>query len=141
MTAAPTKSAPLRVLIVDDSAPARLLIVEALEESAKRRERELFVSEAADGFEALRLLPRGHFDLVLTDVNMPMLSGLELIRLIRARPEQRGMPIVAISTERAPEDANRARSAGADGYIGKPFEPETLDRLLQKLLPKARDGV
>lgn len=131
-------SAPLRVLVVDDSSPARLLIVEALEASARKQGRDLVVAEATDGFEALRLLPRRPFDLVLTDVNMPVLSGLELIRLIRARPEQRSLPIVAISTERAAEDADRARLAGADGYIGKPFEPETLDQLLRELLAPER---
>ena len=96
------------------------------------------MTEAADGFEALRLLPRQPFDLVLTDVNMPSLSGLELIRMIRARPEQRTLPIVAISTEREPEDIRRARSAGADGYLAKPFEAETLDKLLIEVLEAAR---
>jgi len=124
----------LRVLVVDDSATARLLISEALAASGKRRARALKITEAADGFEALRQLPRAGFDLVLTDINMPTLSGLELIRMIRARPEHRNLPIVAISTEREPEDARRAREAGADGYLGKPFEPETLDRLLDDVL-------
>lgn len=125
---------PLKVLVVDDSATARLLISEALYERGRRRDRTIRVTEAADGFEALRQLPRGAFDLVLTDINMPTLSGLELIRMIRARPEQKTLPIVAISTERTPEDARRARDAGADGYLGKPFEPETLDRLLDQIL-------
>jgi two-component system chemotaxis response regulator CheY len=130
-------SEPLRVLVVDDSAPARLLISDALENSARRRGRRALVTEAADAFEALRLLPRNSFDLILTDVNMPTLSGLELIRLIRARPEQRRLPIVAVSTERQPEDARRAKEAGADGYLGKPFEPETLDKLLNQILETA----
>ena len=124
----------LRILVVDDSPTARLLISEALEESARRRARKIRVVEAADAFEALRLLPREPFDLVLTDINMPTLSGLELIRMIRARPEQKTLPIVAISTEREADDARRATAAGANGYIGKPFEPETLDRLLDGLL-------
>ncbi len=124
---------PLHVLVVDDSAPARLLVVEALEESARRRGREIRVSEAADGFEALRLLPRERFDLVLTDINMPTLSGLELIRLIRSRPEQRALPIVAISTEREADDARRAGEAGANGYLEKPFEPASLDGLLERI--------
>ncbi len=125
---------PLRVLVVDDSPPARLLIADALESSVRRRGRRAVVTEASDAFEALRLIPRQNFDLILTDVNMPTLSGLELIRLIRARPEQKRLPIVAVSTERQPEDARRAKEAGADGYLGKPFEPETLDRLLSQVL-------
>jgi two-component system chemotaxis response regulator CheY len=129
----------LKVLVVDDSTAARLLIAEAVEESGRRHGRTILVTEAADAFEALRLLPREKFDLVLTDVNMPTLSGLELIRLIRSRPEQRGLPIVAISTEREAEDARRAKEAGADGYLGKPFEPATLDDLLEKVLEAARE--
>src|SRR5438105_1363042 len=128
-------SLPLRVLVVDDSPAARLLIIEALEESGKKRSRSVRVTEAQDGFEALRQLPRGTFDLVLTDINMPIISGLELIRLIRSRPEQKTVPIVAISTERDPDDARRAKEAGADGYLGKPFEPESLDRLIADLVP------
>jgi len=133
-----SKSATLRVLIVDDSPAARLLIADAVIRSGRRQGRTTQVTEAADGFEALRLLPRQPFDLVLTDVNMPALSGLELIRMIRARPEQRALPIVAISTEREPDDIRRARSAGADGYLAKPFEAETLDKLLLEVLEAAR---
>ncbi|MDL1950890.1 response regulator, partial [Acidobacteria bacterium ACD] len=132
--------APLRVLVVDDSSAARLLIWEAMEESARRRGRAARITEAGDAFEALALLSREGFDLVLTDVNMPTLSGLELIRLIRSRPEQKALPVVAISTEREADDARRAREAGADGYLGKPFEPATLDRLLEQVLGGTRDG-
>ena len=78
------------VLVVDDSGPARMLIRQALDGWARRTGQRLEVVEAENGFEALRELPRAPFDLVLTDVNMPTLSGLELIRMIRARPEQRG---------------------------------------------------
>ena len=122
------------VLVVDDSGPARLLIRQALERWARRTGQLLEVVEAENGFEALRELPRARFDLVLTDVNMPTLSGLELIRMIRARPEQGGLPVVAISTERDAEDLARARKAGADGYLGKPFDAETLDRVLGEVL-------
>jgi two-component system chemotaxis response regulator CheY len=71
---------------------------------------------------------------------MPTLSGLELIRMVRARPEQRGLPVVAISTERDSEDAARARRAGADGYLAKPFDAESFDRLLEEVLaPRAAE--
>lgn len=122
------------VLVVDDSGPARLLIRQALDGWARRTGRRVEVVEAENGFEALRELPRATFDLVLTDVNMPTLSGLELIRMIRARPEQGGLPVVAVSTERDAEDAARARKAGADGYLGKPFDAETFDRVLEEVL-------
>lgn len=126
------------VLVVDDSGPARLLIRQALDGWARRNGQKLEIVEAENGFEALRELPRTPFDLVLTDVNMPTLSGLELIRMIRARPEQRGLPVVAISTERDTEDAARARVAGADGYLGKPFDTATFDRLVDELLLPVR---
>lgn len=126
------------VLVVDDSGPARMLIRQALEGWARRSGGLVEVVEAENGFEALRELPRTPFDLVLTDVNMPTLSGLELIRMIRARPEQRSLPVVAVSTERDAEDATRARQAGADGYLGKPFDAETLDRVLQEVFAQRR---
>lgn len=133
--------APLQVLVVDDSATARLLISEAVLESGRRRRRAVRVTEAVNAFDALQKLPRGRFDLVLTDINMPTISGLELIRMIRARPEHRELPIVAISTERTADDVQRARRAGADGYLGKPFEAETLDRLLAEILaPSGRSS-
>ena len=128
------------VLVVDDSGPARLLIRQALERWARRTGQLLEVVEAENGFEALRELPRARFDLVLTDVNMPTLSGLELIRMIRARPEQGGLPVVAISTERDAEDAVRARSAGANGYIPKPFDPESFERTLEDALARKGSG-
>jgi two-component system chemotaxis response regulator CheY len=131
----------LRVLVVDDSAAARLLISDAVISSGRRQGRHAVITEAADAFEALRLLPRQPFDLVLTDVNMPSLSGLELIRLIRARPEQKALPVIAISTERQPDDIRLARNAGADGYLAKPFEAETLDRLLTEVLESTRGKV
>ncbi len=126
------------VLVVDDSGPARLLIRQALDGWARRTGQRLEVVEAENGFEALRELPRAPFELVLTDVNMPTLSGLELIRMIRARPEQRGLPVIAVTTERDAEDAARARRAGADGYLAKPFDAETFDRVLEEVLaPRA----
>jgi two-component system chemotaxis response regulator CheY len=122
------------VLVVDDSGPARLLIRQALEAWARRSGQRIEVVEAENGFEALRELPRAPFDLVLTDVNMPTLSGLELIRMIRARPEQKGLPVVAVSTERDAEDAERASRAGADAYLGKPFDSETFERVVGGIL-------
>ena len=129
-----------RVLVVDDSGPARMLISEAVTLGISRRGGTARVVEASDAFEALRLLPREEFDLVLTDVNMPALSGLELIRLIRARPEHRSLPIVVLSTEREEDDVRRAREAGADGYLPKPFEAGALEELLHRLVPAEGRG-
>jgi two-component system, chemotaxis family, chemotaxis protein CheY len=131
----------LRVLVVDDSPAARLFISDAVAASAGRMGRRAVIVEASDAFEALRLLPRQEFDLVLTDVNMPSISGLELIRLIRSRPEQKLLPVIAISTERQAEDIRLARTAGADGYLAKPFEVGTFDRLLVEVLESTRGKV
>lgn len=135
-----TSRARRHVLVVDDSGPARLLIRQALESWARKSGQRVDVVEAENGLEALRELPRARFDLVITDVNMPALSGLELIRMIRARPEQRGLPVVAISTERDAEDAERAGRAGADAYLGKPFDSETFGRVVGRILTAGSEG-
>lgn len=128
----------VRILVVDDSGPARMLIVDAVERALGACGRAVCVIEAEDAFEALRLLPREPFDLVLTDINMPTLSGLELIRLIRARPEHRSLPIVVLSTEREAGDVRRAMEAGADGYAEKPLREELLAATLDRLLGTRR---
>ena len=83
------------------------------------------VVEAGSGLEALRLLPRGPYRLVITDINMPDLSGLELISFIR-KSQHRGTPIVIISTEGRETDRERAMALGANAYLTKPFRPESL---------------
>ena len=99
---------------------------------------EVDVVEASGGFEALRLLPRGPYDLVITDINMPDINGLELIQFIRTNEHHRATPILLISTQSSERDRARALSLGADGYVAKPFTPEDLRARVKAQLEKGR---
>jgi two-component system chemotaxis response regulator CheY len=91
------------------------------------------VVEATSGLDALRLLPRGPFGAVVTDINMPDLSGLELVSVIRRSPH-RATPVVLISTEGREADQARGIALGANAFITKPFRPEALLAVLSPLL-------
>ena len=99
---------------------------------------DIDVVEASGGFEALRLLPRGPYDLVITDINMPDINGLELIQFIRTNEHHRTTPILLISTQSSERDRARALSLGADGYVAKPFTPEDLRARVKAQLEKGR---
>lgn len=119
-----------RILIVEDSATMRSLIVsslEALEVSVK-------VVEAKNGFEALRLLPREVFDLVVTDINMPDINGLELASFIKGSEKYASIPLVIVSTEGSERDVEKGLGIGADAYLVKPFDPEALRQIVMDLL-------
>jgi two-component system chemotaxis response regulator CheY len=90
---------------------------------------ELSVVEAASGFDALRLLPRGPYDLVITDINMPDINGLELVQFIRRSELHRSTPIVLISTQSSERDRQRGLTLGANAYLTKPFTQEALRKL------------
>ena len=118
-----------RILVVDDSAAIRSLVAGALEEMGN-----VEVTEAADGFEAVRLVLDDPFDLIITDVNMPEINGLELVRFVRTRAERSAIPIIVISTEGAGADRERALTLGADAYLVKPFETSDLTATVSKVL-------
>jgi len=124
------------VLIVEDSPTMRALLVAALEGLA----REIDVTEVASGFEALRRLPRERFDLIVTDVNMPDINGLELVSFVRRNPAYARVPLVIVSTEGSERDREKGMALGADAYLVKPFEPEELQRVAQALLEARRCG-
>lgn len=84
------------------------------------------VVEAANGFQALRLLPRERFDLALIDIHMPDIHGLEVIKLMRANPQHRTVPLIVISSEASVRDRERGLALGADLWLAKPFTPEQL---------------
>jgi two-component system chemotaxis response regulator CheY len=84
------------------------------------------VVEAASGFDALRLLPRGPYDLVITDINMPDINGLELVRFIKKSDQHKNTKVMLISTQSSERDRERGLSLGADVYLAKPFSPESL---------------
>lgn len=95
-------------------------------ESAPSSRGELEVVEAASGFDALRLLPRGPYDLVITDINMPDINGLEVVRFVRENPTHKETPLIIISTDGRDRDRERGMKLGASDYLIKPFKPEDL---------------
>ncbi len=95
---------------------------------------EIEISEAASGFDAMRLLPRARYDLIITDINMPDVNGLELIHFIRRSEQYRATPLVIISTQATERDVERGKKLGANAYVPKPFEPEQLRAECARLL-------
>jgi two-component system, chemotaxis family, chemotaxis protein CheY len=125
-----------RILVVEDSAAMRSFVRAALEEGDA--DDPLEVIEASSGFEALRLLPRGPYDCVITDVNMPDINGLELVNFIRKSDHHRKTPLIIISTQSSERDKQRGIALGADSYLAKPFEPEDLRDLVRAHLQRTR---
>jgi two-component system, chemotaxis family, chemotaxis protein CheY len=113
-----------RVLLAEDSASMRAFVRAALTSSTALGELEIV--EAQSGFDALRLLPRGAWDLVITDINMPDINGLELISFIRKNEAHKAIPILIISTASSERDRERGMTLGASGYLIKPFTAEAL---------------
>ncbi len=122
------------ILIVEDSATMRSLLATTLEEMDSL----VKVTEACNGFEALRLLPRENYDLIVTDINMPDINGLELVSFVKSSVKYRSIPLIIVSTEGSERDRDKGLGLGADAYIVKPFEPETLREVARDLLAEAR---
>ena len=120
---------PFNVLVVDDSATTRAMIISAIEVLEDTR-----VVEANNGFDALRLLPLMPFDLIITDINMPDISGLELINFLKKNPEHKNIPLIVLSTEKSEKDKERGLVLGASEYLVKPFDPEKLRMVVEKYL-------
>jgi two-component system, chemotaxis family, chemotaxis protein CheY len=118
-----------KILVVEDNSAMRSLIAAALEEHL-----DVSVYEAENGFAALKLLPENEFRLIITDINMPDINGLELITFLRQHPVYKAVPIVIISTESSEEDRRRGLSIGANGYLVKPFTDGELIRLVHEHL-------
>lgn len=118
-----------KILVTEDSAAMRGLIVSTLEAMGGYE-----VFEAGNGFEALRMLPREKVDLVITDINMPDINGLELVNFCRNNPEYRHTPLIIISTEGSERDREKGMALGASAYLVKPFQPEELQHLVRRLL-------
>jgi two-component system chemotaxis response regulator CheY len=118
-----------QVLIVEDSPTMRQLLVFAL-----RRLKGVEIVEAHDGMDGLRKISSDHFDLALIDINMPVMDGLKLIRLIRGEDSLKEIPIVVITTEGAKEDRERALTLGADEYLTKPIQANRVLAVARNLL-------
>ena len=121
--------ARFRVLIVEDSPTMRQLIVFAL-----KRLPELEIVEASDGVDALKKLPGQKTDLVLTDINMPIMDGLKLLSLLKGNPVYREIPVVIITTEGAAEDREKGMARGARAYIPKPIQTNYLLKTVREIL-------
>ena len=117
------------VLIVEDSKAIRSMIRVSLEETGG-----FFAVEAGNGFEALKTLPTRRFDLIITDINMPDINGLELIGFVKSNPEYKEIPLVIVSTEKSDEDKKRGMALGASGYVVKPFTKTDLMSMVKNVL-------
>jgi two-component system chemotaxis response regulator CheY len=118
-----------QILIVEDSPTMRQLLTFAL-----RRLKNVDIVEAVDGMDGLRKISSDHFDLALIDINMPVMDGLKLIRLIRSEDGSKDVPIVVITTEGAREDRERALGLGADEYLTKPIQANRVLQVVRSLL-------
>ena len=121
-------------LIVEDSPTMRQLLGFSL-----RRLKECRIIEAVDGVDALKKLTTERVDLVITDINMPMMDGLKLISLIRGNPRTRSLPIIIVTTEGAEEDRRRGLALGANAYIPKPIQPSELLKTVASLLESSHN--
>ncbi|MDJ0276164.1 response regulator [Sphingomonas sp. 2R-10] len=116
------------ILAVDDSASLRMAIRIALTGAGYS------VTEAGDGVEGLAKAEATRFDMIVTDLNMPNMDGLSMIRELRKQPAQAGVPIIFLTTESDPEMKNQAKAAGATGWLVKPFVPDQLVKVARKVL-------
>ena len=118
-----------KVLIVEDSPTMRQLISFAL-----KRLRDIRIIEASDGVDGLRKLAAEKFDLIFTDINMPIMDGLKLVSLLRNDANYKETPIVVITTEGALEDRERALALGANDYITKPIQSNKILDIARSML-------
>jgi two-component system chemotaxis response regulator CheY len=130
-----------RVLVVEDSGSTRAFVRAVLEDgSFADAYGGIEVIEATCGFDAMRLLPRGRYDLIVTDLNMADINGLELINFIRKSEHYKDVPLVIISTQTTKTDVDRGLALGANAYVPKPFTPEELRAACAKLVAPQKPG-
>jgi len=118
----------IRILAVDDSPSMRDMVRIALTDAGYE------VTQASDAQQALELARQGSFDLVLSDVNMPGMDGIDLIRALRSESAYKHTPILMLTTESSVERKRAGKDAGATGWIVKPFDPEQLVATMQRVL-------
>lgn len=116
------------ILAVDDSPSMRQMVQFTLKSAGYQ------VVEAVDGVDAWEKAGRQHFDLVLTDQNMPRMDGLSLIKSLRAMPAYRSVPILMLTTESSDAMKSQGRAAGATGWLVKPFDPQKLIEVVKKVI-------
>lgn len=121
--------AGINILVVEDSPTMRQLIVFAL-----KRLKDISVVEAGDGVDGLKKLSSQKFDLLIADINMPIMDGLKLVSLVRQDPKYKDMPIIIVTTEGAEEDKKRGLTLGANAYLTKPVQTNQLIATVKELL-------
>lgn len=117
------------ILVVEDSPTMRQLIGFAIKRIPEAR-----VIEATDGVDALKKLSAEKIDVILADINMPIMDGLKLVSLVRGNPSYKHIPVIMITTEGAEEDKNKAIAIGANAYLTKPIQTQELMKLVNSFI-------
>lgn len=118
-----------KILVVEDSATMRSLIASTVENLPA-----VEVIEAVNGFEALRILPKYPINLIITDINMPDINGLEIIHFVKSNPGYQTIPIIIVTTEKGEKDREKGLELGASEYITKPFDPGDLLQIVRRYI-------
>jgi len=118
-----------RVLTVDDCRTMREMVAMTL------RNAGFHVMQADDGVNALKVLEDNEVDIIITDLNMPDMDGLQLVKALRAKPEFKGTPILFLTTRNTDADKQQGQAAGATGWITKPFGPQRLLQVVNRVCP------
>lgn len=121
----------MRILVVDDSSTMRRIIINTLTKLGHSE-----ITEAANGREGLDRLAAQPIDLVVTDWNMPEMSGIEFIRALRADDRFKSLPVLMVTTNAAKDDIVEALHAGVNNYVVKPFTPDTIREKIEAVLAK-----
>jgi len=117
------------ILVVEDSPTMRQLISFAIKRIPQSR-----IIEATDGVDALKKLSSEKIDIILADINMPIMDGLKLVSIVRNNPSYKNIPIIMITTEGAEEDKNKALAIGANAYLTKPIQTQELMKLVNSFI-------
>ncbi len=126
-----THASDLKFLVVDDFSTMRRIVRGLLKEMGCNN-----VEEAEDGQVALNMMKNGRFDFVVSDINMPVMNGFDLLKAIKADETLKHVPVLMVTAEARKEDIVLAAQSGAAGYIVKPFTKATLEEKVQKILQK-----
>lgn len=119
-----------RVLVVDDSATMRRMIIASLQDL-----QDINFSQASNGLEAIERLAVSSADVMILDLNMPDMHGIEVLKFVRKQPSYQDLPIIVLTTRGDEESRDIANLAGASAYITKPFDPESLAEQVRSFLP------
>lgn len=119
----------VRFLVVEDSPTMRQLITFSLKRIPNSK-----IIEASDGVDALKKLKDEKFDLILSDINMPLMDGLKLVSMIRSNPAYQSIPIIIVTTEGSENDREKGLALGANAYLSKPIQTNELLKVVKSLL-------